>query len=124
MSYLKFYQNERYKFPVAKQVHTSDKGAEIIIEKLRRHYKLRKYRKITIKFRNSRGGGTCYYCERKIILSHNPSLLLIAHEFAHLLNYEKGKSHYHTKQLMISIKRILNYCFKKECWVQEISRRC
>lgn len=121
---LKFYEKEREMFSIANVVHLSDRGTRIVISKLSRHYKLRKYPNIIVKFRNNGGdSGTCYYTERKIIFNHQPSLLVVAHEFAHLMNYEKGKKHHHTKQLMKSIERILDYCFKKECWTQEILRR-
>lgn len=109
MTDLKFYRKESELFEKEQHINLSDSDAKIMIKKLARHYKVNLAKKGFLKFRKHDQHGTCFHTEDRFSLSHNPNILLICHEFAHLHNYQKFGSGNHTTILMKFIKKSLKY---------------
>lgn len=120
MPWLKFYEKERQQYPEAFTHKVSDEGAKIIVKKLKRHFKI--IRLYGLRFYGNSGSGSAYP-NGYIRLSHNPSVGMICHEVAHLFNKRKYGNWNHNKKLMRTIKRMVNYCKRKNYWQEEIARR-
>lgn len=119
MPWLKFYAEERKRFPEAFQRKVADKHVQLIVNKLVRHFKISNHT-VGVDFYGNRAGHAYY---RYLTLPHNPSFGLICHELAHILHMRKHGKSRHNKKLMQIIKRLVNYCKKKGYWQAEIQRR-
>jgi hypothetical protein len=104
-----------------------DESAQIIVNKMARHFKLRLG---LIKFYGGRQSGMAYQHENflgkwsDIRLSHTPSLGLICHELAHAYEHKVNKVHRHgSKGFIRSIQKFVNYGTKKNWWAEEIKNR-
>jgi hypothetical protein len=103
---------EREKFPEATQVYFSDKNTVLVCRKIARHFN---FLLKNVYFKGNRRS-VAYY-NRNIRFSHNPTLLTIAHETAHLWQLSKGilrGSRHHTKSMLRLVERILNFCCNNE----------
>jgi len=118
MTYLKFYGNEKEKFPNQNKTHIPDKNVSKFAQKIARHFKVSLR---AIRLRGYRGSAIahCGICE--IGLSHNPTVLLIIHEIGHLFTYQKLNEAKHNKNLMLFIKRACRYAEKMGYWSLEAS---
>jgi len=121
---LAFYLKEQQTFPEAYRTKVSDVGARIIVSKLLQHFhglKLAHQKrwellgKVHLRFWGNGQSGSAG--RRQIRLSHNPSIGIICHEVAHV------RIRKHNKKLMRLIKKMVNYCKKKNYWKEEITRR-
>lgn len=125
---LRFYEKEKEMFPICNETILTDAATRIVIQKLRRHYKLR--RDIVVTFRKPKGGMAHYRYKWSITKSgiriqHNPTLLLVIHEFAHIHNrfkFQNGAWN-HNKKLLRTIAKCARYCKTKKLWIPEIFRR-
>jgi len=117
MTYLKFYRNEKEKFPNQNKTHIPDKNVSKFAQKIARHFKVSLR---AIRLRGYRGSAIahCGICE--IGLSHNPTVLLIIHEIGHLYTWQKLNEAKHNKNLMLFIKRACRYAEKMGYWSLEI----
>jgi hypothetical protein len=122
MPWLKFYRKERERFPEAFKIKVSDKDAVKIVNKLCRHFKIRRYKglgkweyKVGVRFWGN-GGARAFVSWKFIHLPHNPSIGIICHELAHIYNHIRYNNHHHNKRLMRTIERMINYCKKKKYW--------
>lgn len=93
----------------------NDSEALKITNKLARHFKISLGE---MRFYGN-GGGCAYYTRSSIRLPHNPSLLLIIEELAHLYNVQKYRNGHHTKKLMKTIGKMVKYAKKKNYWKEE-----
>jgi len=116
MVWLKFYQKERELFPEAFKEKVKDKNVQLIVNKLCRHFKLGK---IKVSFYGNRVAHAYWW---DITFPHNPSFGVICHEIAHIFNRTRGLNNGHNKKLMRTIKRLVNYCKKKNYWREERER--
>lgn len=80
--------------------------AQLLANKLTRHYK---FRKITV-LTNARSCGHAYW--RYIDIPKITTVGLTIHEIAHIYNYDKYSHYRHDKKLHTTIKRFSNY-FRK-----------
>jgi len=119
MTWLKFYTNEEDLYPEEKNYKLTEWAAEIILYKLARHFKVRLDK---VEFYGN-NGGTAYLEIAKIRLDHNPNMLEVCHELAHLYNYQYYRGKRHNKKLMKIIGKMVTYCRKKDYWKAEIDRR-
>lgn len=111
--YLKFYQKEREIFREEAQITLTNKEAKKIAYKLARHFK------ITLNgvyFKRGRYS-FAYFRTNTLKLRNNPTILTICHELAHLYLYQRTKKAHHNKKLMRVIKRLVEYCRKKNYWI-------
>jgi len=122
MTNLLYYHIERLTFSEIYEEKVNLDKAKMIIKKLIKHFKLRNVDEIET---YSGKGAICRYfkCQipycKIIIPKKEMSIGLICHELAHaweLLKYRKaGHNKKHTKFM----KRITNYCKKKNYWKEE-----
>ena len=109
--HLKFYFVEKQLFREEYDIKVTDKEAVKICKKLARHFK---FYISKIRFYGYKRGFVNAY--GIIRLPHNPSIGIICHECAHLLEYEKYHNFRHNKKLLNIMKRFINYCRKKNYW--------
>jgi len=123
MTRLKFYEVEREKFPSAIAMHFCDEQAISISKKLLRHFGVKSQRYCKITFRGRGGARAFYGWFWGIKFPHNPDLLMICHEAAHLVNQVKYHNPGHNKKLMQTIKRMLTYAKKKNYLLEEKAKQ-
>ena len=104
----RFYRFEHKAFWQEWQTELTDQEAKRFTKKVCKHFK---HNAITLKFHGKRESGEAYLGEDKIGIKHNPSVLLLAHEIAHILT-DSG----HTKRALIMLDKIINYSRKKNYW--------
>lgn len=128
-----YYNDERKIFALAYSIHMTDQEAWKILYKLNTHCaKLMKkknlvyLKKAYLSFRGNRGSGNCSR-NGKIRISHNPSMGLLLHEFAHHAHYyqvffhlyegipNRGTSH-HGLHFDICLSRLHDYAKNKGYW--------
>lgn len=110
--YLKYYKMERERFSSEHQRQIDDVEATAIFKKLKSKHKIRQ----TLYFRG--WGGSC--STTRIRLGHKTNVLILAHEFAHALQFRRlhyknvdyyrfhGKKHFKLmSKLIIEINNIL-----------------
>lgn len=126
MAYLKYYltEGEEFKEHEEKELPNT-KATEIVIEKLLKHFKLRTVRIEFTSGRNHSCAGGSHIC----INVEQQNFLVICHEVAHIYQHQKlymnhlhGEK-YHTKEHKRIMKRILNYCKRKNWFSEELDRR-
>lgn len=120
----KQYAKEAIVYKDIADIKLSNMQAKKIVVKLERHFKInwifnnkkpkcKAYRKIHSSF-NRRTTSIAYTFGSRIEFRHNPDLLTVGHECAHLLaNRRYGKCCYHNKLFNRELKRICNYIRKK-----------
>ena len=114
---LKFYGDERREFPTEFNMKITQDEAEKITKKLSRHFK---FTAPEINFRYNREDcGLAKLGGWIMNLPKSPNLGIMIHELAHFHNYEKYKNSNHSKKLMKTIRRFVNYCRKKNYWRNE-----
>jgi len=116
IAYLK--EDETYHHLREEKVSTEH--AEKIIRKVARHFKLGK---ISAKFRGQVDRGRAQNLWKIIKMSWSPSLLVIAHELNHFLiwkRYPNKHVNHGSKKWLRSLKRIIDYCEKKDWWKDEM----
>jgi len=105
---LAFYYNEHQLFPEAYNLKVSDQDAKKVMHKLLQHFgNSQKAKSWVVRFYGHRDSGSCGWGIR---LSHNPSIGLICHEVCHTFVRRHGK------KMMKLMKRMVNYCKKKDYW--------
>lgn len=115
---LKFYEREHDEFQDAYARKLTRREAGMVYTKLLRHFKLgTKY--IYFKSRLSSGGKAN---RRYIILGKSPNFGILCHEVAHLIDFRKRRSK-HDKTLMFIMRRVVNYCKKRQWWEKELKKR-
>ena len=123
MARLKYYEKEEDAYCKAYGFKLTDDLARLVVRKLCLHFmKLHEseicgcaLRNPKVKFFGHRQSGYASYRGR-ICLSHNPSLGLVCHEVAHLVHRYNSKSTRHTKKLMRTVGRLIDYALKKKLW--------
>lgn len=119
MTYLKFYGNEKEKFPNQNKTHIPDKNVSKFAQKIARHFKVN-LSQITLRCYSGSGSASRMY--NTIRLSHNPTVLLIVHEIGHLYTKQYLREQKHNKNLMLFIKRACKYAEKMEYWSLETTK--
>lgn len=121
------YRKEQGIYKDAYNRKVSNAEAELIARKLARHFKLR----ISIRFWGNRQTG-CAYHSGLLRISNNPSVGLIAHEVAHVLDRKrrmiglavrKLKSRHGSKRWLKLVGRVLAYGNKHGWWQDEYAKR-
>lgn len=116
--YLEFYRKERLLFSEQNKIFLSDSLTEKVCRKIARHFK---FEVSSIYFRGRQLSAYSWYNEKRIRFCHNPSFLLVAHELAHLYNFQKYHSGRHDKKLMKTIEKFLLYCEKKNYFSERLN---
>lgn len=99
--------------------------AEIVFDKLKKHYKLRNY---YIEFTNrlTRCSGKCW-SYGKIQVRYRTSYHTLCHEIAHAIDFTKiGHTRHmrmHSRRFYRLVQRICLYCLKHNFWEEEIKKR-
>jgi hypothetical protein len=112
---------EQYQEEHKKKV--SDEDAEFIVKKIARHFKLGNY---SIRFHGYYDSGQIQYgWNKEVRLSHNPSFALIMHELNHPLCHKRYKKQiaHGCRKWQYQLRRIVDYCKKKNFWEQELKDR-
>jgi hypothetical protein len=124
MANLIYYMIERKEFAEAfDKKLTSSKEAIIIINKLLRHFKLNL---VQIYFTSGRNHSNAR--KWKITINfENCDFGTICHEVAHVYQFQKlmnsGYENWHNKEHKKLMKRMINYCKKRDWFSQELDRR-
>lgn len=104
----RFYSFEHKAFWAEWQTHLTDIEAKRFTRKIAQHFK---HKPITLKFHGKRKSGVADLGKDRIRIRHNPSVLLLAHEIAHILT-DSG----HTKRALIMLDKIITYARRKNYW--------
>jgi len=102
----------------------SDSHAQFIVSRLTRHFKLR----TAVRFWGAKQSGMAY-SSGLIRLSHDPSVGLIAHELAHVMDAQryrwkrKKKTRHASKRWLWLVGRIIRYGKKRNWWVGILERQ-
>lgn len=117
MANLIYYHQELILFQQAYGTNLNSEKAEIIYNKLIRHFKL-KPTAPRLEFTNRINGGIYDIKYQVIRLRHITNYGILCHEIAHHIQYRKyGKiKRWHTKQHTKIMKRLIQYCAKKNYW--------
>ena len=126
MPYLRYYakENEEFKEEGSKTLPNTD-ATTIVINKLLKHFKLMN---VSINFTSGRNYSRAGSSSITINVSMN-NFLVICHEVAHIYQHQKlymqhlDGERYHTKEHKRILKRMLNYCRKKNWFSEELNRR-
>lgn len=125
MAHLKYYCDEREQFQEEwKKTIPNRDVLVIIIKKLLRHFKLGN---VMIHFTSGRNHSHAGRWNVTINTTSQMNFAVVCHELAHTYqakheNFERG-DHWHTKKHRKIMKRMLNYCKKKDWFNKEIERR-
>lgn len=114
--YLKFYAKEKLMFEklgIKHEMILSHKEIIVISAKLCRHFK---FRQPEIRFYGNIDSGTFSPSYYWIRVSNRPSLGILIHELSHAYEADVFGKTKHTKRLMRLIKKLGNYCMKKNYW--------
>ena len=107
----RFYYTEEKEFPIEHETRLTRTEAKRYVRKICRHFK---QDPIALKFhgkRNRTNSGSSDQEARIISVSHKPSVLVVAHELAHIFT-ESG----HTKRGLAMLEKIIVYSRKKNYW--------
>lgn len=113
MSDLKFYRDERVRWPVLNSIDISEAWAERALKKLVRHFKLDRLPygngpvKLEFKGRSTSWGG-----RGGITLAKSRDWLIFLHEVAHVWEYRKHGSTYHRRRMVRYVDRLCRYATK------------
>lgn len=121
---LLYYRKEREQFSDQADQHLSDDEARYAFKRLRSHYKLPHRLEVW----GHRGGGHCN--SWRVHISHNTTVLTLAHEVAHAVQFKKragrdtgGK--WHTKEHRGIMKRVVAYITARlPAWKAQVSKNC
>lgn len=111
---LKFYEEERERWPLLGSMPISDEWARKALTRLTRHFKLDRLRygrsavSLTFKGRNVSWGGP-----NGITLAKERDWLIFCHEVAHVWEYRKHGETNHTKRLMGYLDQVCAYVIEK-----------
>ena len=123
MAYLKYYRDERAEFKEAFEKKMSVKEAEIVFAKLCRHFKISPRLEWTSGRNHPRACGS--YLVRLNIDMNDFGCL--CHELAHALHLKnkscRDNENYHGKKHHRIMKRMINYCMKKQWFAEELAKR-
>jgi hypothetical protein len=122
MTFKLAYIEEDNKYRNLREEKVSSKQAQIIVKKVSRHFKLESK---AVEFRGAVDCGHAYKLWGTIKVSWNPSLLVIAHELNHFLvwkKYPKKKVNHGSKKWHRCLKRIIDYCERKNWWKEEFQK--
>jgi hypothetical protein len=122
MAHLIYYRNERENFNDAFEKKMSVREAEIVFAKLCRHFK------ISPKLEWTSGRNHPHACGSYLIRLNVDmnDFGCLCHELAHTLHLQKGlqnNENYHGKKHRRIMKRMVNYCKKKNWFAEELQRR-
>lgn len=123
MKIRKVYIWEWNTYPSALKRTSSDMSEiEKVINKLRRHFKVRDscYGK-SVEFRGTRIGRANLGMSRITVPKTNVSLLMMVHEIAHLVAYQRYISLGHDKKFKRALKMVHAYVAKKHYFDNEIN---
>ena len=121
MAHLKYYHDEEVEFKEAFDKKMSSEITMIIYKKLCRHFKLREAR---VKWTSGRNHPRC--CSWQITFNYNfNNIGVLCHEVAHLYQFQKPRKSkiWHSKEHWKIMKRMINYCAKKNYFEEEVVRR-
>lgn len=130
MPHLKYYRDEREEFQEEsnRKLHSREETT-IVLKKLFRHYKLGNPEiQFTSGSNYSKAGKDFWKTFIRINLDTN-NFLVICHEIAHLIQLKKRdwkmeiNERWHTKKHRTIMKRVINYCRKKNWFEEELQRR-
>ncbi len=114
---LRFYENEHKEFPEAFSKNLSYKEIEIVFRKLCRHYKIHPY------LQYGRGSNANRF-RIQLASVWGMNIGVLCHELAHYYCYHKyGIKIGHGKKMWRVMKRMINYCKKKNYWEEELAKR-
>jgi len=123
MAHLLYYQQERAEFKEAFEKKLTIKGAEIVFAKLCRHFKISPRLEWTSGRNHPHACGS--YLVRLNVDMNDFGCL--CHELAHTLHLKNRDSYdndnFHGKKHHRIMKRMINYCLKKQWFEQEITKR-
>lgn len=124
MAYLQYYQQERKEFPEAENQELSSKEIQIVAKKLSRHYKLGN---VDVEFTSGRNNSKGSRWRIRINMDNMNNFLVVCHEMAHVyqlrkLNFKSG-DRWHGKEHHKIMKRMINYCAKRNWFKEELERR-
>lgn len=113
---LEFYKKEYREFKEIHRIYIpTQREAQIIVNKLTRHYKMKPIKLIFTKRKKNAGAINV----RNRIMKLHPyvfSLSLLTHEVAHQMLYDQTGKSGHIKKLMTRIRRLNRYCEKMNYW--------
>lgn len=115
----KYYYDEHQKFKEEYARKLNYEESEIIIAKIRRHFKII-WAKVIRK--GWRSGGKCY-SNGIIQLGWQTDVGIICHEFSHYLAYQKYRKMKHNKKMYRIMQKLISYCRKHNYWQDEIAKR-
>ena len=123
MTHLVYYRKEDEEFKEAMHKAMSEEEAGIIYPKLCRHFKLRQVR---LEWTSGRNHPCC--SDWKVCLNRDWNTFgNLCHEVAHLYQFQypkyKGNGKWHNKKHRRVMKRMINYCQKKNWFTDELNRR-
>ena len=113
---MKFYATEREEFQTENNAHFEDTQAELICRKISRHYKI-KLRAVT--FRNLKCSAGLAHIDHTITFQHEPSLMVICHELAHVYQWSVNRETRHSKKLLRIMRKMLKFAKKKNYWIYQ-----
>jgi len=113
MPFLKFYRIERGYNKDLYELEISSHQAQLLANKLSRHFHFRKIEVIT----NARSSGHAYW--NCIDIPKTTTVGLVIHEIAHVWNHSRFGKMKHDKKLHTTIKRLSNYF--KSCLLSQFS---
>jgi len=119
MSHLKYYKDEREEFKEAFEKLIVGKRADLVFKKLSKHFKLENVDLEWTSGRNYAKGSRW----RIKLNSDWSSYGVMCHELAHTDNIRNGIGAVHNKKHWKVMKRMINYCSKKNWFEDEIERR-
>ena len=121
MARLVYYQKEQMEFSSAESL--TDAEAVYAFKRLKAHYKLSH----RLEIHGNRGGGHCN--SWRVHVAHNTTVLTLAHEVAHAVQFKKrggdtgGK--WHTKEHRGIMKRVVKYITTRlPVWKAQVGKDC
>lgn len=120
MAYLVYYQKERKEFKDAQEKKLSVQTVEMVYKKLCKHYKIPPTRIKWTSGRNHPNAGWSITLNRD---ERWNNFLVLCHEFAHHLGQRRYGFNGHNKKHWRLMKKIINYCRRKNWWENEFERR-
>jgi len=112
---LKTYLDEWKAYPDLGKRTVCKVDAKKIFKKIKRHFKINAYVNFSPRMKDGYA-----FRNGKILIGTHPSLVIIAHELAHVLEYQKYGSTGHTKRFKKVMLKIVKYIRKKNYWENNI----
>jgi membrane-anchored protein YejM (alkaline phosphatase superfamily) len=105
MPWLKYYEKERERFSKEYATKLNDNELKYAFERLKNHYHIDQ----ELIIRGQRGHGHCW--RWRIVLSHESSVGMLAHEVAHAIqwNQKRANEKWHTKRHAAIMKQVSQY---------------